>query len=629
MVQVSLVNTYLECREAISVSDETGSQIFDTLLIDLVSFYRFCKEKAPYLYDAADLSSSLHLLKRNDVLLHTPRCIDKLRACLTGRALSDDQRICSEKELERIIIDLAASTAIFEMVYEEDELALKQAGQRFASKYKVDSPPFPESIPIDEQVFFKRRVRSTFRRQFDPSFGYWSQTYLFQRPQGEQCGFDDFALGVAKEVSVITTRNHDRFPGNGRMLTGFEIDRIFPPDRREQGDGFDAWRNETLKAYGPILNCEDEENFHALDHFKNARIIPLRGQHFITCSSSFFEIEGEHMSFVNFSDTFDGAGVKMAMLVPTSVVDSFFEDCTIEHDGYKAGDFAKKDITEFPPTVANMRTRCLELRTKVGLLDLSTGSIYEGGHCNAPEPCSHPYHEWEIEHTDVQDDFGHAHKFFGHLQLEEAGAMTVSTHFLKQLRWIDSRIAEIAHGYMNVFDIYRIAQGLDARGMTVRRLEKGPLSYEIDEEVGLAQSADDLSEVEESDVLSSAMYEQQLSGSRRMLELVCRFNHDKREGSLPVDRAPVLVFTPILAWSRVSSTTPWILDAATGYVYSSDGDPFEFIPNKDGSPSKEMVSWWEQKVYPYLEKEQWSAPRLVDRQMCSDLIEKYIKRTKV
>lgn len=564
--------------------------------------------------------------------IRDPRQAEKLGLILEGRNLPLDQRISTMSEFQRALLEIKTHSLIMVAVHTKDAAQRKAAETAIASGEVAssDNPPFSlgPSTPPSVKSHFMSQMRHGFRRMSDGYYGFWSQTYPLRRsPISQNCYFDDFAWAVGGGLKVIAARDIHRFPGRGRVLEGLRTERIFASDPGDSDrDPLYRWKKDILASFDPAAKGISANLLHPLEDAAQTNYILLRGCKGVTVPGSrAWTINGEHMSYVEFNHHFDSSGVHMAFLVPTRVLWSFVHPNTVP---YAAGDpfpemLSGPDICDEPPTIANMRRRCEQMRTRMGLLNLGTGSNYMGGYCNGPDVGSAPYHAWEQRLHNWKDAFGHSHKW--HVKgdtlevkalrtLHETayGLLVAGSSRLDLLKIADHIYAWGQNGEIPAADAAESWRGEDD---DEHQLQMG--EWQREAPFVLRDVTDDAEIDLEPGALPGSGWQERTT---RMLELAALWMSESRQAKVPQAQIPLLVLTPTMFHAR-APISPFILDGANGLLYrrGPDGIQEPFLFDKfDGSVPDEIRSWWLDEVSPLAHSAQWVVPRLVARDIYLD-----------
>lgn len=513
--------------------------------------------------------------------LSRPETLSKLMLCLRGDGLSAEHSIRTMAELSEAITELASKTDISDMLRVRGE-SFQDDSRNFARRYKIDNPPFSlETTPHEVQVRFRNQITNVFSRSEDAHFGFGANTYVFRHtPIGRRCLFDEFAIGVNGDLYVIPSADPRRFPGRGRILENIDIDRVF-----NDAISPETWREVVFPAYGKLEGGIRPGNVHAIDNFMRARITMLRAEDgFGVPSNRFFDICGEPMTLLTSNHHFDASSVQEFVLAPSRSYDSFFDRLRIPYNPFTDAfpDASGGDIADQPPTIRAIDQRAKEMGLDIGVIQITSGSVFGGGFCNGR------LSDWEKNYrgdAKYYDAFNHLHKW--HIRGDKKT--------LLELHEFHDRVFEVARGLIDVRDIFKFAQGLDARGEVLRHPGyRHPHEKDFDH--------------------TEVRY------GGRMLHLFCEFSEECRQAGISSE-APVLVLAP-MAVSAPQPESPFVLDGTIGFAFHDWGRPFE-IEIEDGVPGPNLVAWWNEFVDPYLaqSKNHWIAPRLVARETYGGLIE--------
>lgn len=545
------------------------------------------------------LTSGLHRIapdqgERTFTLLAIDKAMHKLTLCLQGRGLPDSEAISSLEALSHFLSELESRTEIADILrLPADEQESAQTG--FSRRFSGDNPPFslnPDINPHTEemQTRFQNQVDALFIGREDPYFGFWANTYSMKHtPIGRRCSFDEFAMAVNGELSVLPANDINRFPGRGRILENIDIETIFNDSYSPQ-----EWRD-LFEAYGPLKGATRSGNVHAIDNLPRARFTMLRAfDGTAVPSNRFFDLDGVPVTLICSNHHFDATGIHEMSLVPTEALDSFFNPVKVPYNPYEHQfpEAGQGDVSVNPPTLRAINARAREMKLPFGTIEVTSGSCFTGGFCNGPAVGSRGYHSWERHFIERRssasfDAFGHVHKF--HIKDQPRQ--------LERLLQLHEQIYEITLGLLHTRNMYKFALGMDARG-TIQRYR--------------THADEDTRSLRESGIMFGA----------RTLKLFCEFTSEYRQMAQR-ERAPALIIAPMKDWAA-EADTPLVLDGSTGYAFHSWGKPFE-LGIDDGQPSEETISWWMKHVDPYLAgwENKWSAPRLVARDNFKELMKEY------
>ncbi len=506
--------------------------------------------------------------------------LTKLCLCLHGTGLSVENRIKTMSELSETITELASQTDISDLLRAQGA-SFREDSRAFSRLYKPDNPPFSlDTTPYEAQQRIHDLINAIFDRAEDPHYGFWSSTYLFRHtPISRRCIFDEFAVGVNADLYVIPSADPRRFPGRGRIIERIDIDSIF-----NSAIAPEVWRDTVFPAYGKIEGNDHPGNLHAIDNLMRSRITELRACDGVAVPSNrFFDILGEPMTLLAWNHHFDASGAHQLSLVPSRAFNSFFDRLRIPYNPFSDTfpNAAEGDIADQPPTLKAIEQRAKEMGLGIGVINITSGSVFLGGFCNGL------ISDWQHNFRGEQkyyDAFNRLHKWhIGGNQGE-----------LKKLHALHERIFEVARGLLDVRDMFKFAIGRDARGDVERNN-----AYRHPRERNF-----DYSEVKH---------------GGRMLHYFCEFREECRQAGVSQD-APVLVLAP-MELGAPQPNSPLVLDGMLGFAFHQWGRPIE-IEIEDGVPDANLIAWWNEYVDPLLSQSEnhWIAPRLVARENYVELI---------
>jgi hypothetical protein len=573
-------------------------------------------------------------LGRLEALCLDPVGRQKLLTCLHARGVDPIDSVHDEQGLHRLLTEIHAQYELDRIVFSADSVARSGRSRRFAEMFKIDNPPFSIlTSPESKIAEFARMTERVLRRQVDSYLGFWALTYMFRHtPISGRCQFDEFAAGVGGRLWVIPSSHVGRFPGRGRVLEGLELGRVFAGygagGKSERGS---YWENQVFADYGPLPEVRAEGNQHALRNLQASHIFPFRGGFGFSCPGNpFFSIDGEPMSYIDFNHHFDPTGAHRGFLIPTRAVNELLFGTLIPYNPM-IEDFPFKSDARLDPQFSLRRARNFANEyCRIGVVNLSSGSIYGGGLCNGLDPRSRPYFDWQKVRNFYLDGFGHPHKW----------NVRSDTQLLRQMEQVSRRIYEVATAYQNVRDVFKIALGFDARGWTNRRdgapnaLNRWvddtnqPRRFELDGAASdLSESAGDPSatqahrgpwEAKDMEVHFSGdgprdptFDDHDSMRGRYLLDLFADFIDESTEKGLPKDNFGSLVISNMDEWSTAPET-PIVFHGRLGYVFRRGKPPLDLM--RGGKVDRELIAAvWEDEVSPFLSRPEnyWKAPRLV------------------
>ena len=569
------------------------------------------------------------------LILGDPRNFRKLCLVLEGHGLPPESKMRTFSALQGLITELRAHAVITELLVTRDESRRRRLHSTFSSSavaYK-DNPPFSwNAASPEEKNRFVAQVNRAYRLQVDGYYGFWAHTHAFRHsPVSRRCSFDEFAMRVAGKdrLKVLPAADFNLAPGRGRILNGILPELIFATDRADaHRDPLHRWKKDILGEFGKD-EYSNSKIIHPLDYLPDARFVFLRLQRaFVPPSHREFSFEGEHLTHVTYNHHFDASGAYYSIFVPTRAYLSFIEPFAVPYDGTPEsfrGRPGAGDICAYPPTVENLRQRCLEMGTSVGVIDLGWGSNFGGGLCNGFFPGSRPLHAWENETRNRNwfDGFGHPHKY----------NIKDRADILARLNYAHERLYTMLMNAENAWNVFKAAESIDACGFSIpgvrlRRQDDDQLS-----ELGMGESSpwnldlpdfgsesdgpapefvlEDLGALPEN---SAKRKQRQHLYARRTLpklEEITRLAHEYRASATPRKDSPILVLANGFSYGQVPET-PFVVDSGAGIVWRRSGRPI-FFNQLDGEIPDEVREWWLKEVAPLLVHNPFRPPRVVAR----------------
>ncbi len=635
--KASLLYLYRETHAKLLQLQQPTS-ILDEVIKGLVAFHQRVASSRPESAPSAHIIPKLLRAICNEdegqfealVLSRVGR--EKLLVCLHGRGVLPGDAISQESDFYRLLTHLHAQHDVDQIIRTRDAEESLLRRKRFAQTFKIDNPPFSlGKTPKAEQVAFMQMTERVFARQVDSYLGAWANTYAFRHtPLTRRCQFDEFAAGVGEKLWVWPSNDIGRFPGRGRVLEGLDLTRVFAPPRgASDSDPLSYWKTQIFPHFGLVEGSRRRGNQHAMDNLKEMRVIALRGCFaFEHPSNPFFRIDDEPMSYFDFNHHFDPTGANRGFLVPSRAVETLlFHRLVYHRPGVDEFPFKVESADDdFPFSIQRIRDCAKEIGCRIGVVNLSSGSLYGGGLCNGLDPGSVPYFAWQHQHHQYKDGFGHPHKW------NVQGVAPL----LDRMNEVSRRIYEVATAYQNARDLYKIAFGIDAKGWSHRRefTGMGPppspkdeairRSFELDQ--GKASPAGRL-QAEDAEQSFDDLIQQQDTAERDrergryMLDLFCDFVDECAEIRAPKDQLGVLVISNMAEWATAPET-PVLLNARLGYAFRRSGRPVEIIDGKGFTNRRLLAEIWDNEIEPFLGKSEnyWKAPRIVAEQNYVDQI---------
>jgi hypothetical protein len=348
------------------------------------------------------------------------------------------------------------------LVTENDPNAVKDARDWFEKVAKPDVLPYYSQSQIGSGDPKADRVYTetlqVMRRAIDLHLGFSSLMYDCKRsPAKRECVLAQFAQDCAEKLEVIYSESNDFFPGRGYRIRGLKPRTLFIADAAHDSDPYHRYKSAYPWARDEfdILNVTDW-------YF-------LRGCIVVTTEAQSPELCGARYSYIVYNEHFLPHATVGALLVPTKVIETKLMQCAVSFHDYVGSSRYGLDANDLTPETLRRESEALGLP----IFDLTWGSNFNGGLCNAATPGNFFFHPWEdYKFRFSRDIWGHGHKIYAtdimneRLNRSYEDSDLESPDFaMKLLRDLHAQVYNIAHRYQNLFDLFRLGLGVWRKGI--------------------------------------------------------------------------------------------------------------------------------------------------------------------
>ena len=508
-------------------------------------------------------------------------------------AAISDGTVKSNEELVKLLSEITAHAAISNLIRNDAEDSRGISEMAMRQVITNDTLPYPLQTKDGRVNPSARRTYNetleVYTRAFDFHHGFSSLTIETKRPPTrEHSLLARFGRDVAHSIKYLNAKDINLFPGRGFLISGLIPERLFVQDKEAIAKDSDPYHK-----YKAVWQWGENE----FDDLEKTHFIFTRGFIAISCPGNtnyeLSDIDGKkvHYSYIVFNDHFHNDGDKVAFLIPTEILKNKIQGTTIPYDSYTGPQNDKKDINEVGLTLEDIVHEAKAIPANV--LNLGWGSNIGGSLCNAYEPGSKPYYEWEDLpkfENQTRDIYGHVHK--SHMGGSYADEMTRSlSKKLKPLREAHDYIYALTTKYQNLLDLFRLSLSLWHKGQTMGgKLEAGEISDDdLFNRAGL--------EFEEELITGDAVDFANNQASTRMLVEAYKWHQARASEKTKINDFPVLACAETLDyWNKPG--TSLILDTYDMSLKAEDKKLL--LPEDSNGTGDEEATIWYSKVIPQI-----------------------------
>lgn len=441
------------------------------------------------------------------------------------------------------------------LVTETNSDAVKQAREWFENVARPDTLPYYSQAQIGsgdpraDQVYSD--TLQVMRRAIDLHLGFNSLMYDCKRsPAKRNCTIAQFAQECSGKVEVLFSESNEVFPGRGYRITGLHPQKILVADTAHSSDPFHKYKSSYPWAQKEV------------DLLPTTSWSFLRGCVVITAGIPCPTLCGAKYSYIVYNEHFLPHATVGALLIPSTIIETKLTKCAVPFDDYVG--ISKFGLDALDLTPQALARECEELG--LPFFDLTSGSNFNAGLCNAAPPGNPFFHRWEdYRYRISRDIWGHGHKVYAadilneRLPREQLGSVEVTTDSsMTTLQELHARVYEIAHCHQNLLDLFRLGLGLWRKGLL-----PAPLT-----------------------------------NTNRMLQECYQLHDDLMRSGAPESEFPIMAVAPLFSYAKMPSRE-LLVDVFTLEIIQN-GRRFSLPPLNTLSSRDQARTLWKERVLAHL-----------------------------